>query len=205
MVAHTKVDPRFDRLTPFVQGYDDTINELNRQFASTVDQMDGLTATQKAANLADINASLNTSINRAVGEVNTANAKNAYDTYVANKTIQQQEETGRMNSALDYEQRQLKALAATEQDYNDYLYKSRQIRINRFKYLQKYKQIHDLIDTFKIAPDGSKVLDTNAQLVGGNVRTTPEYLQQKRGAKTTTTETKKSSNGSTTTKKTYKE
>lgn len=154
MEAMMKAEHRYNLIDPIKMSPENQLTEINRQNDAVMGQMDGMTDTQRAAALTNLGA--NTQVNSAkeISGVAAANAQNQFQVDQFNNQIMNREEDQRVVDALDYEKRQLTAKALTDQDRNDFLEKNRELRIKRFNYLTKDRQIHDMFENFSVGSDG---------------------------------------------------
>lgn len=159
MESHLKTQRRYELVDPIAISPDQQLTELYRQENSVVGQLDGLTDTQRAAALTNLGANTQQNASKIMSGTTMANAEMQSKADMLNAEIMNREVDARAVDDLDYERRQLTAKALSDQDRNDYLEKSREMRIKRFNYLTKHRQMNDLAENFNTAADGSIVFD----------------------------------------------
>ena len=207
-VAPTPASPvpvyqtRLDRVDPVRLGYDQQVAEINRQANAVSAQMDGLTDVQRAAALTNLSANTQKNIADVVNNTSVQNAMNQFQAQQLNLQQSNAEEQARLNNAKYSDELWMKTEAAQEADNRDYQEALQRIQLGRFRYLQKDRQINDMIENFKSGPDGSIQFDPTSATtiqIGG-----VDYLQDAFGNRvkkvnTTRKDSKGNVTGSTTT------
>lgn len=207
-VAPTPASPvpvyqtRLDRITPVNLGYDQQVAEINRQSNAVASQFDGLTDTQRASALTNLSANTQKNISDVVNSTSVQNAMNQFQAQQINLGQSNTEEQARLNNAKYSDELWMRTEANQDADNRDYQEALQRIQLGRFKYLQKDRQINDMIDNFKVGPDGGVQFDpASAQTIQiGGV----DYLQDAYGNRvkkvdTTRRDAKGNVTGSTTT------
>lgn len=164
MESHLKEEHRYNLIDPIKMSPEDQLVEINRQNDAVVEQLDGLTDTQRAAALSNLSANTQRNAAQVISGIQAANAQNQFQVDQFNNQIMNREEDMRVADALNYEKTQLTAKAKTDADYDDFMEANRDIRIKRFNYLTKDRQMHDMIENFKVGADGSIQFDKSSAL-----------------------------------------
>lgn len=198
MEAHQKNQHRYNYLDAVAMSPESQLTEINRQNDAAMGQLEGLTDTQRAAAITNLGANTQQASAKVISDVSAANAQNRFQVDQANAQTGNTEENARVADAQAYEQLQFTAKAKTDADYDDFMEKNREIRIKRFNYLTKDKQMNSIIENYKTDSEGNIMYDptTGRPLTLGGASSSAETE--------TVTETIKNADGSTTTKTTVR-
>jgi hypothetical protein len=200
-VAPTPASPiplyqtRLDRLDPVRLGYDQQLAEINRQASTASTQLDGLTDTQRAAAQTNISANTQKSIADVINNVSVQNAMNQFQTQQANLGQSNAEEQARLNNARYSDELWMKTEANQEADMRDYQEALQRNQLGRFRYLQKDRQINDMIENFKVGADGSIQFDASTATPIGLTATGDTIMQDVNGRTKVVKTTKTDKNG----------
>jgi hypothetical protein len=176
-------------------GYDQQLAEINRQASTASTQLDGLTDTQRAAAQTNISANTQKSIADVINNVSVQNAMNQFQTQQANLGQSNAEEQARLNNARYSDELWMKTEANQEADMRDYQEALQRNQLGRFRYLQKDRQINDMIENFKVGADGSIQFDASTATPIGLTATGDTIMQDVNGRTKVVKTTKTDKNG----------
>lgn len=162
MEAHMKAEHRYNTIDPIRLSPENQLTEIYRQNDAAMGQIEGLTDTQRAAAISNLTANTQNAASTAISNVQAQNAQTQLQVDQFNNQVLNREEDMRVADAQAYEQLQFTAKAKADYDRLDYLEKARENRIKRFNYLTKDRQIHDMVENFKVGPDGSIQFDVTS-------------------------------------------
>ena len=150
---------RIDRMDPMRLGFDEEVSEVNRQASSVMGSLDGLTDQQRAATLTNMSANTQNVIGDIVGQTavqNTNNLAAAQQFNIGQSTL---EEQARVANAATADAMWGKTEAIMEADKRDYLETLQHNRVSKFNYLTKDRQMHDMVENFRVGRDGGIEFD----------------------------------------------
>jgi hypothetical protein len=200
-VAPTPASPvpvyqtRLDRLDPVRLGYDQQVSEINRQASAVASQFDGLTDSQRASALTNLSANTQKNVADVVNNVAVQNAMNQFQVQGANLQQSNAEEQARLNNARYSDELWMKTEANQEADNRDYQEALQRIQLGRFRYLTKDRQIHDMIENFKVGPDGGLDFDQGSAVPLTTTATGDTVMQDMYGRTKVVKTTKTDKNG----------
>jgi hypothetical protein len=157
LLPSLKVQRRFSRI-----GYNDIspeqqLTEMNRSAAASRQSLQELTPQQRAAAEIGLTANENMMSNKAIADVNRANAaaRNAVDTY--NAKVSDAEENASAGDALSYEQRTQTALGNYDKEIQGYYDKLASNQINNYKYIEALNRYNALNPDVQFTGEGYEV------------------------------------------------
>ena len=159
MEAHQKNQHRYNYIDPIKMSAESQLTEINRQNDAVAAQLDGMTDTQRAAALTNLGANTQQNAAKVISDVSAANAQNQFQVDQLNAALMNREEDARVADSNAYEKMQMTAKAKTEADYDDFMEKNREIRIKRFNYLTRDKQMNSMIENYKTDSEGNIIID----------------------------------------------
>ena len=151
-------------LDPIAISTQDNLVEIERQEDTALRQLDGLPPTLRTAAIAQITANSQNAASQAVTAATRTNAQNQLAIDQANLQQSNAQEQADLNNLLNFEQRQLRALANTEADIDNFFEAQRRIRLQEFNFLQNRNLIESLISDFRQGQDGSIELDPQSRV-----------------------------------------
>lgn len=151
---HLKVNRRFDRVDPALISPEQNIEEIRRQEASAIDQINSLPDSQRRAALANLNANTQQNINKAVSETARVNSQIQSQADMQNAQTQRMEENAAAQDALSYEQRQLRALAVTQNDFANFYNTQQANNVRNFNTINNLNLMNAMYDDFQFTGDG---------------------------------------------------
>lgn len=191
---------RLDRYDPMKVGYDQQVSEIYRQANSVTPQLEGLTDTQRTSALANISANTQKNISDVVNSTAVQNAMSLFQNQEINSKATDTEEAMRVANARAADEMWGKTEAFQEADNRDYEENVQKLRLGRFNYLTKDRQIHDMVENYKVGADGGFEFDPNSavQITIGGV----PYLKDTNGNIKKIDTTKQDNKGNLTTSST---
>ena len=180
---HLKINRRYQRIDPVAITNEENLKELFRQQDFNANLLENTPTSQSRASLANLAAGVNESINKSVTQVEVANAQNRQNTNQFNAQIANREEDARAQDLLNFEQRQLTALAKTEEDLSNYFNKQQEVRLRNFQQVQQMNFLDNLYENFNTDSTGQLVFDEQAAIKFGlppSVVATVKEAQEKR-------------------------
>lgn len=185
---------RLDRLTPVNLGYDQQVAEINRQSDAASSQFDGLTDTQRASALTNLSANVQQNVAGVVSNTAVQNAMNQFQTSQINLQQSNAEEQARLSNARYSDEMWMRTEANQEADNRDYQEALQRVQLGRFRYLQKDRQIHDMMENFRVGADGGIEFDQASAVPLSLTPTGDTVMQDQYGrtkvVKTTKTDSK---------------
>ena len=157
MEAHLKGDIRLERIDPVKIGIENNIQETSKQRNFIASQLQGLPEAQRASVLANLLASGNEAVNQAATNAKMVNAQNQSQAELFNIGQSGQEQVYGLNNALNFEQRQLKARANTEEELRNYYDFNRKVNLNNFQNNQKMNLLGSLYPDYSLDFFGSSI------------------------------------------------
>lgn len=151
---HLKVNRRFDRVTPALLSPEQSLEEIRRQEMSANDQIDMLPDSQRTAALATLNANTQQNINKAVSETAKINSQIQTQADMQNAQTQRMEENAAAQDALSYEQRQLTAVARTQNDYANYYNTTQANNVRNFNTINDLNLLNAMYDDYQFTGTG---------------------------------------------------
>lgn len=188
---------RLDRLDPVNLGYDQQVSEINRQSNAVASQMEGLTDSQRTAALTNLSANTQQNIAGIVNSTAVQNAMNQFQVQQANLNQSNAEEQARLGNAKYSDELWMRTEANQEADNRDYQEALQRVQLGKFRYLQKDRQIHDMIENFKVSADGGIDFDPSTATLLTVTPTGDQVMQDARGRTKVVKTTKTDSNGNT--------
>lgn len=156
---HLKINRRLERLDPVKVTTEENLKEINRSENFVAQQLASLPDSQRRAALANLTANSQNNLNKAITQTNIANAQNFQQTEQFNIGQSNQEENFRAVDALDFERRQLTALAKTEEDLFNFFEFNRKVQLGNFNTVNRLNTLNSIYENFNT--DGSGInLDT---------------------------------------------
>ena len=159
LIPHLKIERQFERLDPVAITNEDNLKEIFRQQDFAAEQLEGLPDSQRRAVLATMTANSQEVANKSVTQTNLANAQNFQRTEQINLGQSNMEENARAQDLLNFETRQLTALAKTQEDLNNYLDHNQSVRLGNFQQVTQQNLLNGLYENFNISPFGSVEFD----------------------------------------------
>ncbi len=150
MEAHLKADVRLGRIDPVRLGIEGQLQQsaTQRQFMS--EQLDSLPPALRASALANLLSTDQASTNKAILDTNVVNAQNQAQAELFNIQQADQESLYSANNALDFEARQMKAKANTEEELKRYYDYNRKVNINNFQNQQRLNLLDSIYPDFDL-------------------------------------------------------
>lgn len=158
---HLKNQRRFDRIDPNLISPEQQIEEINRNRNQVQKQLNQLPDSQRRAALASLNANTNNQLNQAISEVNRINSQIKTQTDRVNLQQSNMEENFLATDALDFERRQLTALAKTQNDIRNYFNQLRRVQVGNFNTINNLNLLNDLNDDFQFTSSGIEKTSPN--------------------------------------------
>lgn len=159
LTSHTKIETNFDRLDPVAIGFEDQLREISRVSSMSNEQIAMNPTAQQAALTAATDANMFDTVSKVVGETTRFNASQVASTNEKNLQASMAEELQRGKNIADFEERQFKALANTQNDYYNYFSANQRNNINKFNYLTKFNIAQDLFENVSVDPFGNPEID----------------------------------------------
>ena len=185
---------RLGRVDPVNLGVDQQLTEIYRQSNAAGDQMEGLTDTQRAAALTNLTANTQKSASDVINSTAVQNAMNLFNVQNQNINTTNTEEQARVQNAMNADTMWMKTEANQEADNRDYQETLQRIKLGRFRYLTEYRQMHDIIENFKVGADGGIEFDqASAQLI--TIPSGATVLRDKNGRYKQIDQVRKDANG----------
>lgn len=188
---------RLDRLDPVNLGYDQQVSEINRQSNAVASQLEGLTDSQRTAALTNLSANTQQNIAGVVNSTAVQNAMNQFQVQQANLNQSNAEEQARLGNAKYSDELWMRTEANQEADNRDYQEALQRVQLGKFRYLQKDRQIQDMIENFKVGADGGIDFDPSTATLLTVTPTGDQVMQDARGRTKVVKTTKTDSNGNT--------
>ena len=151
---HLKNQRRFDRIDPNLVSPEQQIEEINRNKNQVIKELNKLPDNQRRAALASLNANTTNAINSAIQQTNRTNAQLKTQADQINLQQDNAEENFLATDALDFERRQLTALAKTQNDIRNYFNQLNRIQVGNFNTINDLNLINDLNDDFQFTSRG---------------------------------------------------
>ena len=151
---HLKNQRRFDRVDPNLISPEQQIQEINRNQNQVTKQLNNLPDSQRRAALASLNANTNEQLNKTIQETNRINSQIKTEADRINLNQSNMEENFLATDALDFERRQLTALAKTQNDIRNYFNQLRRIQVGNFNTINNLNLLNDLNDDFQFTSNG---------------------------------------------------
>jgi hypothetical protein len=147
--AHSKIQNRRSRLDAPVIGV-----ETERQAAATQrmqlsDQLRDLPPMQRAAALANVTGQLQQAENQTILGANRTNAQNLARTEMFNAQQADAEDAMAGNNLLNYEERQMRAMANTDENLRNYLDYNRKVALTNFRNTQNKNLLGTMFPDFE--------------------------------------------------------
>lgn len=180
---HLKVNRRFDRVRPALISPEQNLEELRRQEASATDQINNLPDSQRIAALTALNANTQQNINRVVSETNKVNSQITSNADMQNAQTQRMEENAGAQDALSYEQRQLMALARTQNDFANYYNTSQANNVRNFNTINNLNMMNAMYDDFQFTGSGIEKTSPDIQFAFDNYVPRKEEPKKKKNSK----------------------
>lgn len=158
---HTKISRRYERLDPVKIGVEENLKEIFRQEDFTVDQLNNLPDSQRRVALANLTASSQENINKAITSTNIANAQNFQQTEQFNIGQSTREEDARATDMLSFEQRQLTALGKTQADIANYFDFNRKVQLGNYNTVNRLSILDDIYENYNFNPNGGIEFDSS--------------------------------------------
>ena len=159
LFPHLKADRTYGRLDPVKVSPEENIKEIDRNVNSAIFQLQGLPDAQRTAAIANMIATSDQQINKAITSTNIANQNNQQRVNEVNLRQGDMEENARVTDALDFEKRQLTALAKTDEDLNRYFDYNKKVDINNFNLRHKQQLLNSLFENYNVDSFGNIGLD----------------------------------------------
>lgn len=154
MQPHLKNQRRFDRIDPNLISPEQQIEEINRNRNQTVEQINNLPDNQRRAALATLNANTNNQLNQVIQQTNRTNSQIKTQADLTNLQQSNAEENFLATDALDFERRQLTALAKTQNDIRNYFNQLNRIQVGNFNTINDLNLLNDMNDDFQFTGSG---------------------------------------------------
>ena len=167
---HLKNQRRFDRLDPNLISPEQQIEEINRNRNQVQKQLNQLPDNQRRAALASLNANTNNQLNGAISEVNRVNSQIKTQTDRVNLQQSNMEENFLATDALDFERRQLTALAKTQNDIRNYFNQLRRVQVGNFNTINNLNLLNDLNSDFQFTSNGIEKTTSNPKFTSDAVK-----------------------------------
>lgn len=158
---HLKIQRRYERLDPVKISPEEQIKEINRTQDFAVDNINNLPDSQRRAVLASMTANSQENINKAISQTNMVNAQNFQQTEQFNIGQSNAEENARAQDMLDFERRQLTALAKTQADIFNYFDYNRKIQLGNFNTVNRANLLNDIFENYNFDGNGIVVDRSN--------------------------------------------
>ena len=151
---HLKNQRRFDRVDPNLISPEQQIEEINRNKNQVIKEINKLPDSQRRAALASLNANTNNQISSAIQQTNRFNSQVKTQTDQINLQQSNAEENFLASDALDFERRQLTAVAKTQNDIRNFFNQLNRIQIGNFNTINDLNLLNDLNDDFQFTSRG---------------------------------------------------
>lgn len=161
VAAQLKVNRRYDRVDPNLLSPEQIIQENQRQAQAAYTSIQGLSDSQRAAAVAQINANTQAANAKAIYQTEAANAQILNKAESKNAQIQMREEDMAANDALSFEKRQQTAQAITEEQIKQYYDYMRRLNTSKFNDIRRMNTINNIYDNYDINADGSIDADSD--------------------------------------------
>lgn len=148
--ANLTGDLRLGRLNPLKIGIENNLTELARERNFAVDNLDSLPEGQRAAVIANLAASTQRGANEAAYRANVANADNQSKTDIFNIGQSAEEQLFDYKADLNFEERQMRGKANTEEQVRSYYDRLNKLNITNFKNQQNLNLIDSLYPDFEL-------------------------------------------------------
>jgi hypothetical protein len=159
LIPHVKLERQYERLDPVELTPEDNLKEIFRGVDFATSQLNDLPDSQRRAALANLTANSQDNINKVITTINTQNAANRQSTEQFNISQSNAEEDNRVGDTLNFEARQLTALAKTQADMNNYLDFNRRVRLGNYNFAHNQQLISDLYENYNVDPFGQIQFD----------------------------------------------
>ena len=156
---------RLDRIDPVRVGFDEQASEINRQASASLSALDGLTDQQRASVISNMTANTQNAIGDVVNQVANQNTANLVGVQQFNIQHSNAEEQARIQNAMTSDTLWGRTEANMEADKRDYLETLQRNRISKFKYLTQDRQMHDMIENFRVGRDGGIQFDEASKVL----------------------------------------
>ena len=156
---------RLDRIDPARVGFDEQASEINRQASASLSALDGLTDQQRASVISNMTANTQNAIGDVVNQVANQNTANLVGVQQFNIQHSNAEEQARIQNAMTSDTLWGRTEANMEADKRDYLETLQRNRISKFKYLTQDRQMHDMIENFRVGRDGGIQFDEASKVL----------------------------------------
>lgn len=156
---HALINRFYQRLDPVEITNEENLKEIFRSQNFMANQLDQLPDSQRRAALANTLATTQENINRSTVQTNIANARNRQATEQFNIGQTNREEDARAGDLLNFERRQLTALAKTQADIDNYFDFNRRVRLGNFNTLSKINTLNNLYENFNVGTFGEVQFD----------------------------------------------
>ena len=164
--GHVKLERQYERLDPVELTPEDNLKEIFRGVDFATSQLNDLPDSQRRAALANLTANSQDNINKVITTINTQNAANRQSTEQFNISQSNAEEDNRVGDTLNFEARQLTALAKTQADYNNYFDFNKRVRLGNYNFVRNQNIIDSLYPEYKFDAFGVPQFDpANASLL----------------------------------------
>ena len=154
VTPHLKIDRRFDRLEAVKLTPEEQLKEIFRSENLALNKISQLPQSQNLAALSNLTANSQEASNKAIGQVQSINVQNQANVDRVNIGQSNLEENYRATDALDYERRQLTAVAKTQADLDNYFEFNRKIRLGEFNDRRKFDLLNNLYENYNISGNG---------------------------------------------------
>lgn len=156
---HALINRYYQRLDPVEITNEENLKEIFRSQNFMANQLDQLPDSQRRAALANTLANTQENINKSTVQTNIANARNRQATEQFNIGQTNREEDARAGDLLNFERRQLTALAKTQADLDNYFDFNRRVKLGNFNTLSKINTLNNLYDNFNVGTFGEVQFD----------------------------------------------
>ena len=159
LIPHLKIERQFERLDPVAITNEDNLKSIFRQQDFAAEQLEGLPDSQRRSVLASMVANSQEVANQSVTQTNIANAQNFQQTEQFNINQSNNEENARASDLLNFETRQLTALAKTQADLDNFLDFNQRGRFGNFQTASTANLLNGIYENFNVSPFGSVQFD----------------------------------------------
>lgn len=165
---HLKVNRRFDRVNPALISPEQNLEEIRREEATALDSINSLPDSQRRAAQANLNSNTQQNINKVVSETARINSQIQSNADSQNAQTQRMEENAAASDALSYEQRQLTALAKTQNDYANYYNTTQANNMRNFNTINNLNLMNAMYDDFQFTDRGIEKTSDDIQWTFNN-------------------------------------
>lgn len=171
IIPHLKAERTYERLDPVAITDEENIKEVFRSMDFVNNQLGEIPDSQRRASLSNLVANSQENLNKVITQIAMTNAQNVQQTEQFNINQSNREEDARVSDLLNFEQRQLTALAKTQADLDGYFDYNRRVRLGNFNTVNRLNMLSDLYENFDVGATGNVVFDPETQMyftVGNN-------------------------------------